>query len=300
MVTKLAENHLDNYSLQWRDALARVIAERKIGEIFVKIRESHVEPILIKGWTIARFYPPEQKRDIGDFDFCVASNNYSRVKKLLRTSLFDDFSRAEIDLHDGFKHLDKLSFEELFQRSETIELHGVSVRILSQEDNLRVTCVHWLIDSGTHRHKLWDIYYLVKNRQIDFDWDWCLNANGKIRRRWVICAIALAHRILNLNVDDLPFADEIKNPDVLPVWLMPALEKEWNDEVKLGDLLTTLNDWRAFRAQIIKRFPPNPIGASIDTEAPFDDSARLPYQIKDVFVRLYWTSKREIEKFYYR
>jgi hypothetical protein len=151
---------------------------------------------------------------------------------------------------------------------------------------LRVTCVHWLGDGGIERAKLWDIFYLVDNRPQDFDWDRCLNAAGLVRRKWIVCAIALTYRFLNLNVDETPIAEEVKDPRTLPGWLISTAEKELNDFNRLTPLYRCIGNWQLFRKELGRRFPPNPIQASIETGAPFDDSSRLPYQIADVGLRL--------------
>jgi hypothetical protein len=171
--------------------------------------------------------------------------------------------------------------------SQLIKLQNAQIRVLRPEDNLRVTCIHWLTDGGANKEKLWDIFYLVANRAPDFDWNRCLESNGKKRRQWILCAIAIAVRYLNLSVDDTPVAKEIDA--VLPRWFIPALEKEWADDVKIVRLENFLlkRDWKSLREQLRKRLTPNPIGASIDVQAPFDNSPRWPYQLADIILRFY-------------
>ena len=193
--------------------------------------------------------------------------------------------------------MDKSPFADLFANSQIVELSGGAVRVLRHEDNLRVVCVHWFTDGGIPREKLWDIYYLVVNRPADFDWDECLNANGAIRRQWIISALAVAHRYLDLPVDDLPFAHEIKNEKSLPRWLVNALEREWVDDAPVTDIIAGLRDWQVLRQQLKKRFPPNPIAASVLTEAPFDDAPRFKYQLKNMRARLVDSLKRNLKNY---
>ncbi|MCA1590614.1 MAG: hypothetical protein LC734_09570, partial [Acidobacteria bacterium] len=117
---------------------------------------------------------------------------------------------------------------------------------------------------------------------LDFDWDKCLLPVSPLRRKWVVSAIGLAHKYLDLNIADLPFADEAKK---LPAWLINAVEAEWADPVRRVGLDTTVHDPKMFLQQIRKRLPPNPIKATIDTEGEFDDGSRLKYQIQDIFKR---------------
>ena len=278
---------------QTQAALAGIIHERQIIRAFQKFRENKIEPILIKGWSIARFYPKNKKRKIGDIDLCFAPEVYEKAQRIEAELEFPAFT---LDLHKGLRHLDKLPFEDLFQNSQLVELHGEQIRVLCPEDNLRVTCVHWLNDGGADKEKLWDIYYLIENRPPDFDWDRFLNATGKKRRQWLVCTIAAAHRWLNLNVDDTPIAVEVKNPKTLPGWFVSALEREWNDTVKIGrlDKFIHKRNWKSLAEQLRRRFPPNPIMSSVLTEAPFDNKPRFPYQIANIFQRFFGSLNRNV------
>ena len=263
--------------------LEKAIEEEKIERIFREFDKNKINCILIKGWAIWRFYPFAATRLSLDVDICVDHSDFEKAEILK-----EQFARQRIsiDLHKGARHLDQFPFERLFANSVEVELKQTKIRVLCEEDHLRVVCVHWLNDGGEKFERLRDIYYLVENRSSDFDWDKCLNTVSEIRRQWVISTIALAHRYLKLNVDDLPIADEIKNPKSLPEWLIKSVEREWNNPTPLISLNLCLNDWQKLLRQIKKRIPPNPIQASIETEAPFDDSWRLPYQIKDILQRI--------------
>lgn len=266
----------------------KIVYEAQIASVFARFRQAGIEPILIKGWSIARFYPTDKPRQIGDIDLCVRGSDFSAARNLVKQT---NFGRIEIDLHKNFKHLDVVPFDDLFAHSELISIADVPIRVLRHEDNLRVACVHWLTDGGARKDKLQDIYYLVQNRSANFDWERCLNAAGAKRRRWIVCVIALAHSELNLDVANTPIADDIASGNVFPQWFLPALHKEWNEPHKLGSLTASRADWRLFVKQLRRRFPPNPIQSSVLVEAAFDESARLPYQIKDVWRRCVASAK---------
>lgn len=257
--------------------------EKNIAAVFDFFRRGGFEPILIKGWSVARYYPANNPRTLGDLDLCVSPVDYPSALGLL---LHNKFAEVDVDLHKGVKYLDSVRFEELFERSELVECGGVRIRVLAPEDQLRVTCVHWLNDGGANLERLWDIYYSIVNRRPGFDWNVCLDAAGKTRRQWVIAAIAIAHRYLNLNVDATPIADEVKNEQSLPAWLIRALEKEWERRDKLIPLHEIdLTSGAAVFAQLKLRFPPNAIAASIQTEAPFDCTPRLRFQLRNMLER---------------
>ena len=140
---------------------------------------------------------------------------------------------------------------------------------------MRLLCVHWLLDGGRFKEKLWDIYFAVDNRPKDFDWDRCLKAGGENRRRWIVCSIGLAHRYYNLNIDDLPFSDELRE---IPSWIISCIEREWRRE-PLEPILTSLHDKGLLLRQIIRRIPPNPIRATIEAEGDLYGARRGLYQV---------------------
>lgn len=259
--------------------LSRRVSEKRIASAFTRLSNIAIKPILIKGWAAARWYPDSVAREYVDIDLAVSKSDYSAVSKL---SLSEPNILDGVDLHRELRHLDTMEWETLFSRSQMINLDNTPVRILAPEDHLRVMAVHWLNDGGANKDRLWDIYYAISNRPPDFDWEKCLGVVSPKRRRWVICTIGLAHKYLDLYIDDLPFASEAKQ---LPEWLTDTVESEWTSEVFLRPLQTCLKDPGEFFRQIKKRFPPNPIQATIDVEGEFDSGGRAIYQIKDIAQR---------------
>ena len=259
----------------WR-RLSGLADQKRIKELFQNLHSRNLSSILIKGWSIVRFYDSEKFRLTSDIDLLFPDEVDIHVVEAIRG--ID--STTALDAHFGPRHLDTLSFDDLFARSYEVELEGVPVRVLADEDNLRITAVHWLTDGGVNKEKLWDIFYLVKNRKAKFDWERCLDANGPIRKTWVLAAIATARDHLKLDVSGLPTeAQEFQLPD----WYERTLAKEW----KLGiyprhKLSNVLTQPKLLFSQLRRRFPPNPIAATIDTETPIDNTSRLPAKFKSL------------------
>src|SRR3712207_2417003 len=100
--------------------MTKVQAER-IRRAFVFFREHEIEPVLIKGWAIARFYPNPPERFSADVDLAVNPNVYPKALELTNRHLR---GKLTIDLHCGLEQFDSLSFENLFENSLLINLNG--------------------------------------------------------------------------------------------------------------------------------------------------------------------------------
>jgi Uncharacterised nucleotidyltransferase len=258
------------------DVLQAKLHEARVQRAFSVFRDAGIEPILIKGWAAARNYPQEQIRHFGDVDLAVAPEDFNRALRLVRSTknawLF-------IDLHESLRDLDSVDWSNLFENSRLADLNSISVRILRPEDHLRVLCAHWLIDGGRSRDKLWDIYHAVAHRPPDFDWHECLEVVAPHRRRWVIYTIGLAHKYLDLEIDDLPFESEAKK---IPGWILRCVEKEWRQPDNFEGIINSSRNARHFLRQVSRRLPPNPLRATIEENGDLDSRMRWWYQIKVV------------------
>ena len=261
-------------------------AELLITKAFSFFREHQIEPILIKGWAANRFYPEDDPRAFYDTDLAVSADDYDAAYRLIHSS---EGSSLGIDLHRETRHLDTLPWDDLFARCELIDLDGVSIRVPCAEDNLRIQCVHWLNDGAEYKQRLWDIYYSVLNRPASFDWEKCFRCVSTTRQRWIIVSIGLAHRYLELPIDDLPFADEARQ---IPPWIIKCVEREWKRNLRLSPLQVSINRPKQLLRQIKKRLPPNPIQATVDMEGEFDNRSRVFYQIGSILKRLGPSLKR--------
>lgn len=272
--------HIDNPELTRASQILHFkVLEHKLEKIWTDFAANGFEPILIKGWAAAQLYAEKHERGFSDVDLAFAPGDFARAREFASKQTFP----LLVDLHRGLRHLDTVPFEVLFARSRLVKLSQTKIRLLAPEDHLRVLAVHWLNDGGAPRQRLWDIYYAVDSREEDFSWERCLGGISVKRRRWIVCAIGLAHRYLDLPIDDLPFKAELNN---LPPWLIKTVEREWASGVRLMALEYCRHDRRELWRQIKKRIPPNALQATIETEGDFDSLPRIYYQTLDVFKRL--------------
>lgn len=258
---------------RWALLLHRV-NESYVRRVCSMLRGYRIEAVTFKGWAAGRHYPPLTPRHYGDIDIAVAPSDFETAKQLIQR---ESIHKLNVDLHKGFRHLDTLTWDELFRNCEVVELDGVKVRVPRAEDHLRILCVHWLTDGGIHKHRLWDIYYLVTNHNSNFNWERCLDTVSKRRRRWIICTIGLAHRYLDLPIDELPFRKEAEN---IPDWVVRCVEREWKRGGNIEPILASLHDSAAFFEQVSRRLPPNPLRAMVECEGDIDNPHQFTSQLR--------------------
>lgn len=248
----------------------------RISQAFRLLRDGGIEPILIKGYAAAREYPEPSSRQFADIDICVRPDQLDMASAVLTER---DLGLG-VDLHAGLRHLDSQPWDETVARSELIEVNGEAIRVLCREDHLRVLVTHWLNDGGARRDRLADFWHTINNKDGRFDWGRCLGGIPHHRRAWIAKALGACIRFEGAQFASLPFSeDELR----LPHWFAAALEKEWASE-PLYPLYYLLGEPRRFFAQLARRFPPNPIQATIEMDAQIDDSPRLAVQLSS-FVR---------------
>ena len=129
---------------------------------------------------------------------------------------------------------------------------------------------------------LCDIAVALEGRAAGFDWSRCL---GPDRRRadWVACTIGAAHHLLGLSLASTPVADRARK---MPPWLVPAFVRRWDWSVGserrglvAAGLLRHLRDPSGLLDEIKFRWD-HPIQATVRFQGDFDDSSRLPFQLR--------------------
>ena len=269
-------------------SLQAAIHKTEIEEVILLLNAAGVEPVLVKGWAVARLYPEEGLRPYGDIDLCFAPDQYQRALAALRSAAAARFS---VDVHEGFAKLDNLSLDQLMARSEGARLGEARFRLLGPEDQLRILCTHLLRHSAWRPLWLCDIGAAVESRPASFDWERCLGTDTR-EADWVACAIGLAGQLLQARVDDTPVAQRASR---LPRWLIPDVMKNWDRPFPelypplayqgLPAMPTYVRHPRGLLKALRTRWP-DPIEATIRVRGPFNEMPRLPFQIGNALMRI--------------
>ncbi len=263
--------------------LQSALQECEIAEAFANLRSAGVEPILVKGWAIARSYAEKGLRPSGDIDLLIRPSQMAAATDVLRDSRPGRFN---VDLrHREFSRLDRDCLENLWDRSRLL---GPDIRVLGPEDHLAFLCLHMLRHGAWRPLWLCDIAAELESRPAGFNWSLCLS--GRRQSGWIAGAIRLAQQLVGAEANNTPVAGSTAR---LPGWLVREVLKQWENpdprERMALDYRAPLANSLARPARLaseIRARWPNPIEATISVGGPLNGLPRLPFQIGSGLVRL--------------
>lgn len=268
----------------------------RLKRVLQEFREANIEPLLVKGWNVARLYPEPGLRHYFDVDLCVPHACYAAANRLVASFGAEGLY---VDLHDELDHLDAMKWDEVFSRSQVLKLDETEVRVPCAEDHLRILCIHWLRHGAWRSSGLCDIAAALESRPYDFDWERCLGTDP-VRADWVACAIGLALQLLGAELRGQSSDFNGRSSDIperlsarcerLPRWLVPAVLRKWDRSVSpnyrmraSSALLSADGGWRQFARYLLGRLD-QPVRATIALNGRFNNWPRLPYQVGELFL----------------
>lgn len=266
-------------------ALQANIHQTKIQRIFRLMRAAGVEPILLKGWAIARLFPEPALRPYGDIDLFVRAQDYGAAQRVIES---EDARGCWVDLHARISELAESSAEDLFARSELVPCGDEQVRVLGAEDHFALLAIHLLKHGAWRPTWLCDLGLLLESMASDFDWDLCLGKN-KRRANWILAAVGLAHELVGAEIGNEQIAARASE---IPAWLARSVLKEWETPFAIDQppmshrapMRSYLRHPRGLLSDLAHRWP-NPILATISVNGKFNRLPRLPYQLANCLRR---------------
>ena len=256
--------------------------ERQIVQAITRLRSAGVEPLLVKGWAVARLYAQRGLRLYGDIDLCVRPEQYASAVAALAAP-GGGAEPVIVDLHAGLWQLHRPSLDDVYERTQLVPLGDFEVRILGPEDHLRYICVHMLQHGAYRSMWLCDIAVLLESLPDGFDWGYLLRGDPR-PANWVASAVCLAHQLLGARLDGVPLAERDRR---LPRWLLPAVLSQWSKEDHYMDSPSMAYSLR-HPAQLPKALRlrwPNPIQATVRVGGSFNEVPRLPFQLWECVLR---------------
>ena len=173
---------------------------RDLPHLLAHFNAEGIEPILFKGWTLARLYPHRALRPFGDFDLLVREEEGERARVVLRSLGPDLQSRADVDTASTLaRYLPDRTEAELFGRARSETVDGARFRTLAPEDHLRLVALHQLHHGAWRPLWLCDVAVLVESLPTDFSWSLCLTGDPHLSEG-VLVSVALAAELLGARV----------------------------------------------------------------------------------------------------
>ena len=129
---------------------------------------------------------------------------------------------------------------------------------------------------------LCDIAAMVEACADQLDWDRCL---GERRRaNWLACAVGLAERLLGARIKGTPMEANVRR---VPEWLFTTVLQRWKKErTTYGPaMVNTLSHPREMLRALQRRWPPDPLEATVVIGGEFNRFPRLWYQVAYSTVR---------------
>ena len=262
-------------------ALQSAVHDRALVRLVRFLRAAGVEPMLAKGWAIARLYPRAGLRPYGDIDLFVHPKAYDTAYAALRRP---GVPSAPVDLHSGATDLSDRPFEDVQARAVDQSIGDAPIRVLGLEDHLRLLCLHMLRHGAWRPLWLVDVAVAFESRQASFDWDYFLSGDPR-QTDWVLSAIGVAHHLLDADVRGTPV--EVRAGQ-LPRWLIPAVLEQWGRGKPLPQqgrrIYSYVHDRAGLLEALLTRWP-NAIQATVSLHGAFNEWPRLPFQIGDCLRR---------------
>ena len=253
------------------------VHDANVRDAFRRLRTAKIEPILFKGWAVARLYPEAGLRPYVDIDLWMPATDLERFNDELQSNGDRGY---RVEPHAFFYPQYARSFDDVMDHSQLVPLGDIQVRVPGHEDHLRLICLHFLYHGGWRPLWLCDIALLTESAGTGFDWDLCLGSDRK-HADWIACTIGLAHQLLGAQVGGTPIE---KRAQALPSWLITAVLKQWEKGggISFAENLSfslprrVLNPRAVVRA--LREHWRNPVQASVEMNAWFSEAPRLPLQ----------------------
>ena len=260
-------------------AIQALIHERQLARVLVRLRAAGVEPLLGKGWAVARHYPEAGLRPYGDFDLYVEAAQSDAARVAL------EGDEAAVDLHVGCPELNDRAWSALNERAQSLPLGAGHVRVFGPEDHLRLLALHMLRHGAWRPLWLCDLGAVLETSLRRFDWQYFLSGDPR-RTEWACCAVMLAHDLLGAEIDGAP---EQVTRRTLPSWLGRTVLRQWSNsgfepQGRRRSMVSYTQRPAGVLAALRARWP-NGIEATVGMRGPFNRLPRLPFQLAECLSR---------------
>jgi len=258
------------------NVLQAAVQQRALRDAVVALASAGIDPLLGKGWAMARLYPERGLRPAGDVDLYVRPDEVEAARAAL-----DRSAVGGVDLHSGVAELDDRRWDALCGRSVRIAAGEAPVRTFAPDDHFRLVALHMLRHGAWRPLWLCDVGAALESTASPLDWDRVLAGDPR-RARAVGCAARLAQELLGARLDGAPAAVREAR---LPRWVVSTVLRQWGDprlepQSRRRPFSADVKQAGAMLEALVQRWP-NPIEATLNVGGPFNDLPRLPFQLAE-------------------
>ncbi len=252
-----------------------------------------LEPLVFKGWSLARLYARPGLRPYGDVDVLVDVSEEPAARALLATLSAESRAFVDLDMRVLRRFLPDRQFPELRERSSAEMVGSARFRVLAPEDHLRLVCLHQLDHGGWRPLWLCDVAAFLESLPEGFRWELCLAGNPHLSDA-VVALISLAAELLDAR---LPPGTPLMS---VPGWFRRATLRAWAGGLQAPpDSLLELHrlGWRRAAAAVRARWP-DPLTSTLHLRAPLRGVPRPVLQVAEAarrgahFLRRVWRENR--------
>lgn len=207
-------------------------------QLYRQLSQAGYTPLVVKGILCRILYPNPDLRPSSDEDFLVSPSQFPQVEALLQDYGMNPVSRQEdevsfrrpdsplhIELHrrlfpsgqQAYGHLNRF-FEDIFPRSITVEIQGVSIAVPDHTDHLLYLICHNLkhfLHSGFGIRQICDLLLFTRAHTRELDWPRIIQCCQEIRCSVFASALfRIGVRHLGFDYGTLGIPDFFRSMDV--------------------------------------------------------------------------------------
>ncbi len=257
-------------------SLQAALHAKNLEHVLGHFNAAGLEPIVFKGWALARLYARPGLRPYGDVDLLVDAEDEARARAVLSSLPTELRHFVDLDMRVLRRFLPDRRFTELLERSSMETLGSARFRVPAAEDHLRLVCLHQLDHGGWRPLWLCDVAAFIESLPEGFLWELCLAGNPHLSEA-VVALIGLASDLLGARPP--PGTPHTS----VPAWFRRGTLRAWGGGFQAPpESLLALHrlGWRRAAAAVRARWP-DPFTSTLHLRAPLYGIPRPALQLAE-------------------
>lgn len=252
-------------------ALVADVHAMQLADMLAPLRAAGIDPILLKGLAVARYYPVAGCRQLGDIDLLLPPAHLDRASAVVaelgyrhqtRTRAGSSFSvttrgpEGAVDLRTHLWPLPDTDACAALRSDHRAAVNGVDVRVLPRDLEIRYLAVHAAKHGFARPIWLCDLAAAVEHGA-DLDWDRLAKGSRHIQS-CILASLGLTSRLLGL---ELP-PDVQHRSEPVAAWIESQVLARWGGRVPIDTTYLTISALKRRDLPVVLRsLVPAPVGS---------------------------------------